>query len=58
MQSIPQFDDPQHYSTSIRAEDGKQPGEWYGLYEGVLLPLGSLFAVLLCMLAVMLLTHN
>ena len=55
MQFIQQFD--KTHSSSIRAEDGRQPSHWFSLYEGVLFPLGSLFAVFLCMLAIMLLAN-
>ena len=41
------------YSSSVRAEDGRQPSHWYNLYEGVVLPLGSLVAVFFCMIAIM-----
>jgi hypothetical protein len=54
MQTTRQIDSTTTYPSSIRAEDGKQPGRWNVLCEGVLIPLGSLFAVFLCMLAVML----
>jgi hypothetical protein len=43
--------------SNIRAEDGlQQPIRWNAFYEGVLLPLGSLFAVFLLVLGVMLLS--
>ena len=46
------------FQSNIRAEDGELDGSgWSGLREGVLVPLGSLFAVFLFMLCVMLLTH-
>ena len=42
--------------SNIRAEDGlQQPIRWNALYEGVILPLGSLFGVLMLVLGVMLL---
>ncbi len=42
---------------NIRPEDGLQPPiRWNSFYEGVVLPLGSLFAVLLLVLGVMLLS--
>jgi hypothetical protein len=40
---------------NVRAEDGmQQPGRWNSLCEGVIIPLGSLFAVFLVMMGVML----
>ena len=41
--------------SNIRAEDGlTQPSRWNTLCEGVLIPLGSLLAVFMVMLCVML----
>jgi hypothetical protein len=46
------------FQSNNRAEDGLlNRGRWSGLCEGVLIPLGSLFAVFLFMLGVMLITH-
>jgi len=46
------------FQSNIRAEDGPlDRSSWSGLREGVLIPLGSLFAVFLFMLCVILLTH-
>jgi len=43
------------YQSNVRAEDGlQQPNRWTSLCEGVLIPLGSLFAVFLVMLGMML----
>jgi hypothetical protein len=43
------------YQSNIRAEDGFQKrGSWNRFCEGVLIPLGSLFAVFLAMLGMML----
>lgn len=43
------------YQSNIRAEDGYQRREsWNSLCEGVLIPIGSLFAVFLVMLGLML----
>lgn len=43
------------YQSIARAEDGMRPqSRWYTLCEGVLIPLGSLFAVFLVMLGLML----
>jgi hypothetical protein len=45
------------FQSNSRAEDGQLDGNrWSGLCEGVLIPLGSLFAVFLFMLGVMLIT--
>jgi len=45
------------YQSNVRAEDGQLPrSQWHTLCEGVLIPLGSLFAVFLFMLGVMLIT--
>jgi hypothetical protein len=38
----------------VRAEDVSTRTRWTALCEGVLLPLGSIFAIFLCMLGVML----
>ena len=44
------------YQSNVRAEDGLQPvSQWNALYEGVLIPLGSLLTVFLAMLGMMLL---
>ncbi len=45
------------YQSNFRAEDGLPEGRWSALYEGVVVPLGSLFAVFLFMVAAMMLTH-
>jgi hypothetical protein len=43
------------YQSTSRAEDGQlQSNRWNALCEGVLFPLGSLFAVFLLMLGAML----
>jgi hypothetical protein len=45
------------FQSNSRAEDGDLDcTRWSGLCEGVLIPLGSLFAVFLLMLGVMLIT--
>jgi hypothetical protein len=45
------------FQSNSRAEDGQLDcSRWSGLCEGVLIPLGSLFAVFLLMLGVMLIT--
>lgn len=46
------------YQSNVRAEDGLQPtSRWNALYEGVLIPVGSVFAVFLAVLGVMLISH-
>ena len=46
------------YQPNIRAEDGMQQRDrWNGLYEGVLVPLGFLFALFLVLLIVMLIRY-
>jgi hypothetical protein len=46
-----------NFQSNSRAEDGQLDcSRWSGLCEGVLIPLGSLFAVFLLMLGVMLIT--
>jgi hypothetical protein len=50
------MDDAAAYQSNIRAEDGMQPrSHWNALYEGVLIPVGTLFAVVVAMLGMMLL---
>ena len=45
------------YQSTARAEDGMRPlSRWNAFCEGVLIPIGSLFAVFLTMLGLMLLT--
>lgn len=54
MKTTTQFDNSIYQST-VRAEDGRQQlTRWSSFCEGVLLPLGSLFAVFLVMLGIML----
>jgi hypothetical protein len=46
------------YQSNFRAEDGPlHSNRWSAFCEGVVVPLGSLFAVFLLMLCVMLVTH-
>lgn len=46
------------YQPNIRAEDGMQQRDrWSGLYEGVLVPFGFLFALFLVFLIVMLIRY-
>jgi hypothetical protein len=54
MKSTTQYDSSL-YQSNFRAEDGQQqPTRWNAFCEGVLIPLGSIFAVFLVMLGVML----
>jgi len=54
MKSTTQFDNSIYQST-VRAEDGQQqPTRWNSFCEGVLLPIGSLFAVFLAIVGIML----
>ena len=45
------------YESNFRAEDGAPTGRSNALYEGVVVPLASLFAVLLFMLGAMVIRH-
>jgi hypothetical protein len=46
------------YQSNVRAEDGlQQTSRWNALYEGVLIPVGSVFAVFLAVLGVMLISR-
>jgi hypothetical protein len=54
MKSAVQHDES-NYQSTIRAEDGgQQRTRWNSLCEGVLIPLGSLFAVFLVIVGIML----
>jgi hypothetical protein len=54
MKSAIQFDNSIYQST-VRAEDGQQQStRWNSFCEGVLLPIGSLFAVFLAIVGIML----
>jgi hypothetical protein len=57
MEYTQQNDEVSIYQSNFRAEDGLPEGRWSALYEGVVVPLGSLFAVFLFMVAAMVLTH-
>ena len=58
MSSIRLEDNKAIYPSNIRAEDGYQRrGAWNSLREGVLIPLGSLFAVFVVMLGLMLISY-
>ena len=52
-----QNDDVSIYQSNFRAEDGLEPGPSNALYEGVIVPLASLFAVFLLMVGIMLFSH-
>jgi hypothetical protein len=45
------------YESTFRAEDGLPTSRSNALYEGVVVPLASLFAVFLFMVGAMMLTH-
>jgi hypothetical protein len=45
------------YESNFRAEDGAPIGRSNALYEGVVVPLASLFAVFLFMLGAMIITN-
>ena len=45
------------YQSNFRAEDGLEKGRTSALYEGVVVPLASLFAVFLIMVGIMLFSH-
>jgi hypothetical protein len=57
MEHIQQNDQPSIYESNFRAEDGAPTGRSNALYEGVVIPLASLFAIFLFMVGAMLLTH-
>ena len=57
MEHTQQNDQTSTYESNFRAEDGLPTGRSNALYEGVVIPLGSLFAVFLFMLGVMVITH-
>jgi hypothetical protein len=50
-------DQPSIYESNFRAEDGAHTGRSNPLYEGVVIPLASLFAIFLFMVGAMVLTH-
>jgi hypothetical protein len=57
MEYTQQNDQVSIYQSNFRAEDGPTSGRWSGLYEGVVVPLASLFAVFLVMLGAMIITN-
>jgi hypothetical protein len=50
-------DEVSMYQSNFRAEDGPANGDKINLYEGVVIPLATLGAVLLFMLGAMVITH-
>jgi hypothetical protein len=57
MEYTQQNDQATMYESNFRAEDGAPTGRSSALYEGVVVPLASLFAVFLFMLGAMVITH-
>ena len=57
MEYTQQNDQASMYQSNFRAEDGAPTGRSNALYEGVVIPLASLFAVFLFMLGAMVITH-
>jgi hypothetical protein len=45
------------YQSNFRAEDGLPAGRWNALYEGVVIPLASLLAVVLFVVGAMMINH-
>jgi hypothetical protein len=57
MEYTHQSDEVMIYQSNFRAEDGATTGRSNALYEGVVVPLASLFAVVLFVVGAMLLNH-
>ena len=57
MEYTQQNDQPSMYQSNFRAEDGPATGRSNALYEGVVIPLASLFAVGLFVLGAMIISH-
>jgi hypothetical protein len=57
MEYTHQSDEVMIYQSNFRAEDGAPAGRSNALYEGVVVPLASLFAVVLFVVGAMLLNH-
>jgi hypothetical protein len=57
MEYTQQNDQVSMYQSNFRAEDGPSAGRSNALYEGVVVPLASLFAVFLFMLGAMIITN-
>jgi hypothetical protein len=53
----PQNDQITVYQSNFRAEDGAPTGRTSAFYEGVVIPLASLFAVVLFVVGAMMLNH-
>lgn len=47
----------ERFETNARAEDGLNSNPWNALCEGILIPLGTLFAVFLGIASVMIVSH-
>jgi hypothetical protein len=57
MEYTQQNDQASMYQSNFRAEDGLPTSRWNALYEGVVIPLASLFAVFLFMVGAMVISH-
>jgi hypothetical protein len=57
MEYTQQNDQVTVYQSNFRAEDGAPTGRSNALYEGVVIPLASLFAVVLFVVGAMMLNH-
>jgi hypothetical protein len=57
MEYTEQNDQASIYQSNFRAEDGVPTGRSNALYEGVVIPLASLFAVFLFMVGAMVISH-
>ena len=57
MEYTEQNDQVSMYQSNFRAEDGVPTGRSNALYEGVVVPLASLFAVVLFVLGAMVITN-
>jgi len=57
MEYTQQNDQASMYESNFRAEDGLPTGPSNALYEGVVVPLASLFAVVLFVVGAMVISH-
>jgi hypothetical protein len=57
MEYTQQNDQASMYQSNFRAEDGAPTGRSNALYEGVVVPLASLFAVVLFVVGAMVISH-
>jgi hypothetical protein len=57
MEYTQQHDEASIYESNFRAEDGVPTGRSNALYEGVVIPLASLFAVVLFVVGAMVIRH-